>query len=58
MTKQDTAENRKSDKAGAKEGNSEDVDLLDDMLEFLKNNRKGSRRSMTTDSGLGDDDYR
>lgn len=58
MTKQDTTENKKSDEAGAKEGNSEDVDLLDDMLEFLKNNRKGSRRSMTTDSGLGDDDYR
>jgi hypothetical protein len=41
-----------------KERNTEDVDLLDDMLEFMKNNRKGSRRSMTTDSGLGDDDYR
>lgn len=58
MTKEDTTEDGKSDEAAAKEGNTEDVDLLDDMLEFLKNNRKGSRRSMTTDSGLGDDDYR
>lgn len=51
-------ESERTENEEAKERNTEDVDLLDDMLEFLKNNRKGSRRSMTTDSGLGDDDYR
>nr|XP_022325334.1 titin-like isoform X5 [Crassostrea virginica] len=56
--RQHTSEQEKSDKAEVKEKDNEDVDLLDDMLDFLTNNRKGSRRSMTTDSGLGDDDYR
>ncbi|XP_061165078.1 muscle M-line assembly protein unc-89-like [Saccostrea echinata] len=53
-----TEEKDDREKAEATEKDSEDADLLDDMLEYLKNNRKGSRRSMTTDSGLGDDDYR
>lgn len=56
--RQHTSEQENSDNAEVKEKDNEDVDLLDDMLDFLTNNRKGSRRSMTTDSGLGDDDYR
>ena len=40
-----------------KEGYEED-DIADDMMEFLNIDRKRSRRSTTTDSGLGDDDYR
>ncbi|XP_062595919.1 titin-like isoform X3 [Saccostrea cucullata] len=57
-TENPTEEKDDKEETEATEKDPEDADLLDDMLEYLKNNRKGSRRSMTTDSGLGDDDYR
>ncbi|KAK3083319.1 hypothetical protein FSP39_019350 [Pinctada imbricata] len=45
-------------KNGDTEEAGEEDEIADQLMDFLNVDRKRSRRSTTTDSGLGDDDYR